>query len=99
MIEGFDCQFPEPDIVVFQPNERRSRDSVTGLVVLVVFLSVWAAGPMFFWLNAVGLLHSKIEPPFPHGLAQSPAVWMLDRSVRLGTGRRDPAGALPVPAR
>jgi hypothetical protein len=64
-IEGFDCQFPEPDVVVFQPNERRSRESVAGLVVLVVFLSVWAAGPMFFWLNAVGLLHSKIEPPFP----------------------------------
>lgn len=64
-ITGFDCISPEPDILVLQPNKKRSYGQIGYLLAPVLVVGPIAAVVGYFLLHSLGLLHFAGDPmPF-----------------------------------
>ena len=83
-LKGFDTSVPEPDVVIFRPNRKRSRALAGALVFTSVFFSFFGLAPVVIWLGMLGIIPASSSGPLPT-FFQNPPLFIVMMVAALAT--------------
>src|SRR5258708_4049182 len=83
-LKGFDTSAPDPDVVIFRPNHKRSRALAGALVFTAFFFSIFGLAPVIFWLSMVGIIPPSSGGPLPT-FSQNPMFFLVVTVCALAT--------------